>query len=209
MIGGKAKRGRIAFWFALIVLVLLGVHALASVMTLLTISLMRSLSPFAQDVRAFENGVLPYWRAAMFGIASLVIVAYLWPIAAYFWSRGEDGIPTCIQGRVVKAPAVVALMSFVPWCLGAIFFPVVTYVHFGRWSAELMSQQVLSPVVNGFLAAATSYLLLEWLFRRTIFPRVFPSGRLAEVPALAPGVRARFLIFLLAVVFVPLFTVRA
>ena len=66
---------------------------------------------------------------------------------------------------------------------------------------------MLSPVVNGFLAATTSYLLLDWLFRRMVAPRVFPAGRLADVPgALAPSVLARLLLFLLAVAFVPLFT---
>ena len=39
-------------------------------------------------------------------------------------------------------------------------------------------------------------------------PRVFPDGLLAEVPgSLALGVRARLLVFLLAVAFTPLFTV--
>ncbi len=203
----RAKRARVVLWFTLIILVVLGVHMLATVTTNLTISQMRSLSPFAQEVRAFEETLLPYWRPAMYLIATAVIIVYLSPIAFYFWRGQETAIPECVQRRVVRAPAVVAVMSFVPWCVGAVAFPLMTYRHFGHWSADLMSQQVLGPVVNGFLAAATSYLLLEWVFRGTIFPRVFPSGRLAEVPgAMAPGVRARFLIFLVAIVFVPLFS---
>ncbi len=203
----KAKRTRVALWFLLIVLVLLAVHLLAGFTTARTIDLMRAQTDFADTVRAFEETVLPYWRVLSYAGAAVAIVGYLWPIAAYFWRRTDEPIPSCVERRVVKAPSVVAAMSFVPWCLSTILFPSLTYVRFGRWSTELMSQQVLSPLVNGFLAAATSYLLLEWLFRRTIFPRVFPSGRLAEVPgALALGVRARFLVFLLAVVFVPLFT---
>ena len=69
-----------------------------------------------------------------------------------------------------------------------------------------MSQHALSPIVNGFLAATTSYLLVDWVFRTLVVPRVFPTGRLAEVPSLAPGVRVRLLLFLVAVAFTPLFT---
>jgi len=86
-------------------------------------------------------------------------------------------------------------------------YPAATVLHFGTWKPELASQQILSPVVNGFLAATTTFLLLDWLFRAMVLPRVFPAGRLVEVAgSWAPGVRARLLIFLIAVAFVPLFT---
>src|SRR5258705_6905530 len=69
-----------------------------------------------------------------------------------------------------------------------------------------MSQQVLSPLVNGFLAATVSYLLVDWLFRAMVIPRVFPRGQVAHVSgSVAPGVRTRLLMFLIAVAFIPLF----
>ena len=69
-----------------------------------------------------------------------------------------------------------------------------------------MSQQVLGPLVNGFLATTVSYLLVDWLFRSMVTPTVFPQGRVAAVSgSLAPGVRARLLLFLIAVAFIPLF----
>jgi adenylate cyclase len=88
-----------------------------------------------------------------------------------------------------------------------IVFPVVTVLRTGRWSVDLMSQQVLSPLVNGFLAATCTYLLVDLVFRRSVVPHVFPEGRLSDVPGvLALSVRGRLLVFLMAVGFVPLFT---
>src|SRR5947208_2521120 len=98
-------------------------------------------------------------------------------------------------------------MTFAPWCLSGVFFPAITIWHFGRWAPDLMSQQVLSPLVNGFLAATTSYLVLEWLFRSQIVPRVFPDGRIPDRGrCLTAGVRTRLFLFLAAVAFTPLFT---
>ena len=70
-----------------------------------------------------------------------------------------------------------------------------------------MSQQVLSPLVSGFLAATCTYLLVDLVFRSQVVPQVFPEGRLSDVPgALALSVRGRLVVFLVAVGFVPLFT---
>jgi adenylate cyclase len=70
-----------------------------------------------------------------------------------------------------------------------------------------MSQQVLSPLVNGFLAATTSYLVTDWLFRRRVVPHVFPAGHTTAIGGTAAlGVGARLGVYLVAVAFVPLFT---
>src|SRR5262249_61458422 len=80
-------------------------------------------------------------------------------------------------------------------------------IQCGLWSHELASPRNVSPLVNGFLAVTTTYLLVDLIFRRQVVPRVFPEGRLTEVPgALALGVRGRLMVFLIAVAFVPLFT---
>ena len=108
---------------------------------------------------------------------------------------------------MVSAPLVIAGLGFAPWLLGCLVFPAITMRDFGRWSPELASQQVLSPLINGFLAATTSYLLLDWLFRVRIVPAVFPTGRVTASPhAVALGVSARLFVFLIAVAFTPLFT---
>ncbi|TMA35428.1 MAG: HAMP domain-containing protein [Deltaproteobacteria bacterium] len=198
--------GPFPLWLPLLIVVVLAVHLLAGATTQFTINLMRSLSPFAQESRAFEMTILPYWRLIAYVTGTIAIFTYLWPVVVHF-RRPVEPVPTRVQRRVLSAPFLVAAMTFAPWCLSAVFFPAVTLWRFGRWAPELMSQQVLSPVVNGFLAATTSYLVLEWLFRSQIVPRVFPDGRIPELgPCLTAGVRTRLFLFLAAVAFIPLFT---
>ena len=202
----EAASGTLSRWLPLLIALLLGVHLLAGAMTQITINVMRSLSPFALESRTFEMSLLPYWRLAAYVVATVSVFTYLWPIIAHE-RRPVVPVPARVQRRVLSAPFLVAAMTFAPWCLSAAFFPAVTLWHFGRWEPDLMSQQVLSPVVNGFLAATTSYLVLEWLFRSQIVPRVFPDGRIPELGrCLTAGVRTRLFLFLAAVAFIPLFT---
>ena len=185
----------------------LGANLLASITTSLTIDLMRGLSPFAQEVRRQDLALLFWWRLVTYGVLTPLIVAYLWPIARWVPPPESEAVPAAILRRVVSAPLVVTLLAFAGWVGSVFLFPAVTIVRTGRWTPDLMSQQVLSPLVNGFLAAATTYLLLDLIFRRHVVPAVFPEGRVAEVPgAWTLGVRGRLLVFLVAVGFVPLFT---
>ena len=198
--------GPFPLWLPLLFVVLLCVHLLAGATTQLTINTLRSLSPFAQESRAFEWRVLPYWRLTAYIAVTVAAFTYLWPVVLHF-RRPVEPVPTRVQRRVLSAPFLVAAMTFTPWCLSGVFFPAITIWHFGRWAPDLMSQQVLSPLVNGFLAATTSYLVLEWLFRSQIVPRVFPDGRIPELGrCLTAGVRTRLFLFLAAVAFTPLFT---
>ncbi|HEY3186476.1 MAG TPA: hypothetical protein VGJ70_03315, partial [Solirubrobacteraceae bacterium] len=201
-------RGRepIPLWLPLLVVVLLAVNLLAGATTQFTINLMRSLSPFAQESRAFELRVLPYWRMTAYVAGTFAVFTYLWPVVVHF-RRPVEPVPARVQRRVLSAPFLVAAMTFAPWCLSGVLFPALTLWRFGRWEPDLMSQQVLSPLLNGFLAATTSYLVLEWLFRSRIVPRVFPDGRIPELGrCLTAGVRTRLFLFLAAVAFTPLFT---
>jgi adenylate cyclase len=201
------RRARVGRWFVEAVAVGLGANLLASFTTRLTIDLMRGISPFAQEMRRYDLAVLPWWLVGSFGVLGTLALAYLWPITRWVPPQDPGEVPTAIQRRVVSAPLVVALVGFAGWLGGVVLFPALTLARAGRWSGDLMSQQVLSPLVNGFLAAATTYLLLDLIFRRRVVPAVFPEGRLSEVPgALVLGVRGRLLVFLTAVGFVPLFT---
>ncbi len=194
-------------WVLLAILIALGANTLASAMTGVTIDLMRSLSPFAQEVRARDLQLLPYYQTLGYVLATTAVLTYLWPVFAYFRCDPAQAAPTVVQRRSINAPAVIAAIGLLPWLLNSVVYPISTLIHFGTWKPELASQQVVSPAVNGFLAATTTYLLLDWLFRAMVLPRVFPAGRVAEVAgSWALGVRARLLIFLVAVAFVPLFT---
>ena len=202
------QRQAIPTWFVLAAAIALFANGLAVFTSTLTSSLMGGVSEFAQAVRAHDRIIARYYNSVAFPVPTAIVIAYLWPIIIHFRCTTAEAPSLQVQRRVISAPLFLAAMGLIPWLLGCLFFPAITVDHFGHWSPELMSQQVLSPLVSGFLAATTSYLLVDWLFRRRVVPHVFPSGHIAEVPgAIALGVRARLLVFLLAVAFTPLFTV--
>jgi adenylate cyclase len=193
-------------WLVATALIAIAANLLAGYATNLTIEFMGGVSAFARESRRHELALLPWYRAVAYGVLVPALVAYLWPITRWAPARGEP-VPAWVQRRVVSGPLVVAALGFAGW-VGSIFvFPVTTLLRTGRWSPDLMSQQILSPLVNGFLAATCTYLLVDLVFRRRVVPHVFPDGRLADVPgALALSVRGRLVAFLVAVGFVPLFT---
>lgn len=201
-----ARRVPVPGWLLATALAAVGANLLAGYTTGLTVDLMRGVSAFAQDTRRHELELLPAWRLVAYGVLVPVVIAYLWPIARWVPPVGAPA-PAWIQRRVVSAPLVVAILGFAGWMGSILFFPVTTLLRSGRWSTDLMSQQILSPLVNGFLAATCTYLLVDLVFRRGVVPYVFPDGRLSEVPGvLALSVRGRLVAFLVAVGFVPLFT---
>ena len=201
------RREAVPRWLLLGVLIALGANMLASTMTDVTIQQMRSLTPFAETVRKRDLGLINYYLAVVYPMATLVVGIYVWPIVRHFRCDADQPATALVQRRTVSAPLVVAAIGFLPWLFSSLAFPIATVIRFGRWTPELASQQVISPLLNGFLAAAVIYLILDWLFRAMVVPRVFPDGRMAEIPGtLALGVRGRLVVFLLAVAFAPLFT---
>jgi len=193
-------------WLALAAVIVVAANLLAGVTAYVTIELMHGVSPFAEEARAFELSILPYWRCLSYGGGLALAIAYLWPIMRYFRCSAAGTASELVQRRVTNAPAVLAFLGFSLWVASIVLFPVLTILHFGHWSPDLMSQQILGPLVNGFLASTVSYLLVDWLFRAMVTPTVFPQGRIAAVSgSLAPGVRTRLLLFLIAVAFIPLF----
>ena len=194
-------------WAGLTILITLGAHTLATCTTFVTIELMHGPSEFARRVRAQDLALLPYYLAVAYTVPSAIAVAYLWPLVDYFRRGCPAPAPAGVQRRALSAPFVVGALGFAAWLGGLVVFPTATLYRFGRWTPDLMSQHVLSPLVNGFLAATTSYLLVDWVFRRRVVPVVLPEGRLPEVSrVVALGVQGRLLVFLVAVAFVPLFT---
>jgi class 3 adenylate cyclase len=183
------------------------IHLIAGALTYITIDLMQNVTEFALDVREHDLTLLPYWRAFAYSAGFSVSMLYLWPLVAYFRNGLPQPAPLSIRRRAVSFPSVLGLVGLAPWLLSAIVFPVITRIDYGRWSTELMSQQVLSPLVNGVFAATTAYLFTDWVARSFVIPKVFPDGRTSTVTgAFTFGVRARLFIFLVAVAFLPMFT---
>ena len=193
-------------WLALAALIVVAANLLGGVTTYVTVELMHGVSPFAQEARAFELSLLPAWRCIAYSGGIAIVIVYLLPIIRYFRCGATGPASELVKRRVTNAPAVLAFVGFGLWVTSITIFPALTIWHFGHWSPDLMSQQVLGPIVNGFLATTVSYLLVDWLFRAMVTPTVFPEGRVAAVSgSLAPGVRTRLLLFLIAVAFIPLF----
>ena len=199
---------RVPLWAVVGILIALGVNLLATSITGLTIGLMGDVSEFARTVRAFDLTIVPYYRVLAFLVGAVAILWYLWPVIAHFRCAASETPTPVVERRAIGGPLVVATIGFLPYLFSTMLFPALTVWRFGHWSADLMSQQVLSSLVNGFLAATTTYLLLDWLFRTMVIPRVFPAGTAVGADrAYTLGVRARLLVFLLAIAFTPLFTV--
>jgi len=194
-------------WVILSLVVVVGAHVVAGAATELTINLMRGASHFARTVRLNDLVWLPFWMAVVYPACIGSCVLYLWPIIAFFRCGASEAPPPRVQRRAVSAPLVVAAISFAGWLSGVVLFPMLTLAQYGRWSADLASQHILSPLVNGFLASTTSYLVLDWVFRTQVIPHVFPDGRVSDVRgAIALRVSGRLGVFLIAVAFIPLFT---
>jgi adenylate cyclase len=193
-------------WLLLAAAIVIAANMLAGVTAWATIELMHGVSPFAREARAFEMSVLPVWRCFAYLSGTVVVLLYLKPVVVYFRCGAAAPASELVRRRVTNAPVVLAFVGFALWVASILFFPVLTIWRFGHWSPDLMSQQILGPLVNGFLAMTVSYLLVDWLFRSMVTPTVFPEGRVAAVAgSIAPGVRSRLLLFLIAVAFVPLF----
>lgn len=194
-------------WLALAVLVTIGVHLLAGAATEGTVGAMRAMSPFATEVRRLDAAWIPLYNFMSYPMVATAIVLYALPLVQFGWA-GPGAVPSAsVQRRALSAPLVIALFGFAPWLASLAAFPLLTVAQFGRWSPDLMSQHILSPLVNGFLAATATYFLLDWIFRRQIVPRVFAPGDRLDVPGTrALGVRGRLFVFLVAVAFVPMFS---
>src|SRR5512135_3938673 len=95
-------------WVLLAILIALGANTLASAMTGVTIDLMRSRTEFAQAVRAHDLRILPYYQALAYSVATTAVLAYLWPIFAYFRCDPSQAAPLAVQRRSINAPAVIA-----------------------------------------------------------------------------------------------------
>ena len=181
-----ARPARIPRWFLETALVAIGANLLATSATTLTIDAMGGVSDFARESRVHELALLPWVRVLAYGLLTPAVLVYLWPIVGWLRAPASAQVPAWVQRRVVSAPLVVALLGFMGWVGSIVVFPLATLLRTGRWSPDLMSQQVLSPLVNGFLAATSTYLLVDLVFRRRVVPL-----RLSRRPA-EPTSRARW-----------------
>ena len=214
---GESSHSRVALagWVGVLLIATVLIHLMAGLTTGLSIGLMSSATDFAARVRENDIRWLPYWRFCSYGVTIAAVLYYArhlraGPVGQVRQVRQDEQVETNaldMQRVVLSLPVVVGFASFAAWCVSPLFFVLLTLASFGRWSSELMSQHVLSPLVNGTFAAATTYLFADWLFRTRVNSLVFPDGQVRNVPgAWVLSVRGRLVVFLAAVAFIPMFT---
>ncbi|HXC53302.1 MAG TPA: adenylate/guanylate cyclase domain-containing protein [Candidatus Limnocylindrales bacterium] len=206
---GKAARSSGLFWLLAGTLLSVGAHLVATGLARLIGRAMRGTSDLATQAilvhRPFDQ---PYVIVA-FVVVTGVSLAYLLPLIRFFLD--DDGLGNAepspaVQRRAIGAPLALSAITIVPWIGGIATFVAVTITSFGRWSDDMLSEQVITPALSGFVAATAQYLMLEWVFRERIVPLVFPEGGLRAVRR-APflPVTARLVVLAFALGFIPAF----
>jgi len=171
-----------------------------------SIALMSRVSDFAEVVRAHSLQFVMYWTAVAYSSVIVFLYWYLRPVLSWFERGCTQPAPLLVQKRVLSAPLVSALSGFAAWLTGIPLFIGITLGSFGRWSPELASQHIFTPMINGYLAATISYFVVDRIYRSVVYPKVFPEGGLPAVAgAFVLGVRGRFFQLLLALSFIPMF----
>lgn len=92
---------------------------------------------------------------------------------------GEDpaAMPVVLRRRALDAPMITALFSVAGWALAGLFYFPYQYLVIGGRLASAWRTFAGIVFVGGPVAAALSFLLSEFYWRRRI-PLVFPDGRL-------------------------------
>ena len=194
------------FWIAAGTLLSVSAHIIATGLARVIGRAMRGTSDLATQAivvhRPFDQ---PYVIAA-FVVVTTVSFAYLLPLVRYFLRRDGSEPSPAAQRRAIGAPLALSIITIVPWIGGIATFVGVTIVRFGRWSDDMLSEQVITPALSGFVAATAQYLMLEWVFRERIVPLVFPDGGLRAVRR-APflPVAARLVVLAFALGSIPAF----
>ena len=203
--GGDLRRSGL-FWLTAGTCMSVGAHFVATGVARLIGQAMRGTSDLAtQAIAANQPFDEPYIVGA-FVVVTTVSVAYLFPLIRFLWRGGTGEATPAVMRRAISAPLALSVISIVPWVGGIATFVGVTVTTLGRWSDDMISEQVISPALSGFVAATAQYLMLEWVFRERIVPLVFPSGGLRAVRR-APflPVAARLVVLAFALGFIPAF----
>ncbi|HYC56815.1 MAG TPA: adenylate/guanylate cyclase domain-containing protein [Candidatus Binatia bacterium] len=197
---------RVPAWFWLVFAICVAANRIAAYAAVASIASMSNVSDFAETVRAHNVQWVPIWQAVVYPTIIASLMLYTRPLFAYFQDGCPQEAPLLVKRRAVSAPLAFAAAGFCGWLFSVPLFMGLTIATFGRWTPELASQHVFSPIINGYLAAVLSYFAVDAVFRMSVFPRVFPHGRLADVPgAFRLGVRGRMAVLMSALSFVPMF----
>jgi adenylate cyclase len=202
-----SQRHRAIFWGLLLAVVSAGSHLIGVAASRLTEGLMRGASDLAVAAYEYRMTVGGIYNLLAFPLTGLAVVLYLRPVIAYSLDPTPQRASQTVRRRMITAPQALAGITFVPWLLNVVVFPWITVARFGRWSPELLSQEILSPLISGFLASTTTFLLVELIFRTYYAPLAYPHRRgLGDAGARSIGVTLRLLVLAFTIGFIPAFT---
>ncbi|MBI5506791.1 MAG: HAMP domain-containing protein [Deltaproteobacteria bacterium] len=194
-------------WLAVGTLASLAPHGLAVFVSSLTGLAMRGTSRLATQAAAANDPFDGPYRVIAFVVTTAFALAYLVPVARFFVADAGEPAPPLVRRRVLGAPLFLSVMALVPWVGGIVWFVGLTLARFGRWTGDLTAEQIVAPIISGFLAATGQYLFLEWIMRERVVPLVFPEGRLSkEESAWTLPVGARLFVLAVALGLTPAFT---
>lgn len=197
----------VALWAVILLSIGAGPHLIGAFLGR-TIGLsMLGGTPFARDAVAAIEPYRLWYMVATFSTVSAAYVLYWSPVVAWMRRQPPRGIaPSELVRRVLSGPVLTSLLVFVPWALGTVVFPVLTVLEMGRWSGELFSRQIATPLISGLLATTITFLLHDAVVRRIVLPAL-GDVRLSRVEgARSLGIAARLGILVFAVGFAPFFT---
>ena len=193
-------------WFWLTFAVAVAANRVAGLAAAESIALMSRVSDFAEEVRDYTVQYMPYWQGIAYPTVIAFLYGYLRPLLSWFEQGAVQPPSLLVQRRALSAPLVYALAGFGAWVAGVPLFIGITLGAFGRWSPELASQHIFTPVINGYLASTITFFVVDRIYRAVVYPKVFPEGGLPAVPgAIVLGVRGRFFQLLTALSFIPMF----
>lgn len=203
---GRRRRAGLA-WFAVATALAVGAHLLGVAVSTSAGRAMRGTSTLATEAALAYAPLNEAFRLLSFAFVTGFSIVYMLPVWCFFASgRNEEASPV-VQRRVLGAPLLLSLVSLTPWVASVLLAVGFTLTHFGTWASDLSSEQVISPLMAGFVAATAQYLMFEWMFREQLVPRVFGEGRLSEVHgARTLTVAARLVVLAFALGFAPAFS---
>jgi adenylate cyclase len=197
----------VALWAAILLTIGAGPHLIGSFLGRVIGLSMLGGTQFARDAVVAIEAYRSWYMVITFSAVSAGYVLYWSPVVAWMRRAAPRGTaPPGLVRRVLGGPVLTSILVFLPWALSILVFPGLTVVEMGRWSGELFSRQIATPLISGLLATTITFLLHDSIVRRVVLPAlgdVRPS-RVEGVRSL--GIAPRLVILVFAVGFAPFFT---
>ncbi len=161
----------------------------------------QALAGTPSDLTTFGN----YYSVAVFPIIIGLIAWHQWPVLKNIrrLRRGGNGADRKARRRLLRFPALAALLSGSAWLLPLLLFTILV-PSLVEGHVVILGQRAMIVFFVGLLASSVAYYGSSWAMRRLIVA-FFPEGRLAEESGLPPtNTRKRLIYFYIVVGALPI-----